>query len=223
MSKSIGGSGNILKVATIVLGVLVVAAIVVIAVMASQKSTTDKQLKDSQQQVTSLQAQVSGLQTNLSSTQSQLSAAQAKAVTDLAAAKAASDAQIAALQKNASSLQSTIDAQAAKIKTMTYPRHFASVDELTTWLQKDDTNTLYPNPTAVQKAQMAFILQVKAARDGYLMTVNIPLGGGLDLITNRAIVGDIVYEVRASDDFVQRWGSISPALPPYPISPDSGK
>ncbi len=221
MSKS-AGSGSFFKLATIVLGVLVVAAVVVISVMATQKSKTDKELKDSQQEVATLQSQVSSLQSNLTSTQSQLTAAQTKSAslqTDLTAA----NAKIDSLTKDNSSKQSTIDSQAAKIKTMSYPRHFSSVDELTSWLQKDDTNTLYANPTAVQKAQMAFILQVKAAREGFLMTVNIPLAGGLDLITNRAIVGDIVYEVRASDDFVQRWGAISPALPPYPITPDSGK
>jgi hypothetical protein len=152
-----------------------------------------------------------------------LTAAQTKATSDLAAAKAASDAQISALQKDISSRQSTIDSQAAQIKTMSYPHHFSSVDELTSWLQKDNINTLYANPTAVQKAQMAFMLQIRAARAGYILTVNVPLAGGLDLITNRAIVGDVVYEVRAADDFVQRWGSISPAMPPYPIPADSGQ
>ena len=226
MSKSVGKAGNTFKMATITLGVLVIAAVVVIAVMASQNGKANADLKDSQQQVASLESQVSSLQNNLSSTQTQLTAAttaQAKAASDLAAAKAASDTQISALQKDISSKQSTIDSQAAQIKTMSYPRHFSSVDELTSWLQKDNTNTLYTNPTAVQKAQMAFILQIRAARAGYIMTVNIPLAGGLDLITNRALVGDVIYEVRAADDFVQRWGSISPAMPPYPIPPDSGQ
>ena len=106
---------------------------------------------------------------------------------------------------------------------MKYPKHFGTIDELANWLQKDNTNTLFTNPTTIQRAQMAFILQIRAARDGYFLTVNIPVAGNLDLISSRAMVGDVIYEVRAWDDFTQRWGTVSPAMPSYPILPDSGQ
>ena len=227
MSKSVGKTGDPFKLATITLGVLVVAAVVVIAVMASQNGKANADLKDSQQQVASLQSQASSLQGNLSSAQSQLTAAtaaQAKAASDQAAAKTASDAQISALQKDISSKQSTIDSQAAQIKTMRYPRNFSTIDELTNWLQKNnpvtwDSLTL----TAAQRVQMTFALEIKAARDGYLMPAVLPMFGNLDWMTNRTVVGDIIYEVRAWDSFVQIGGRVTPAVPSYPIPPESGK
>ncbi len=227
MSKSNGGSGNTFKVATIALGVLVVAGIVVIAVMASQKSATDKKLNDSQQQAASLQAQVSSLQTNLKTTQDQLSAAQTKIgslQTDLTTTTATANAKIDALNKDVSSKQSTIDSQAAQIKTMRYPRNFSTIDELTNWLQKNNIVTWDPlTLTAVQRVQMAFALEIKASRDGYLLPVVLPMFGNLDYMTNRAVVGDTVYEVRAWDSFAQVGGRVTPAVPSYPIPPDSGK
>ncbi len=223
MSKS-AGSGNFFKLATIVLGVLVVAAVVVIAVMAAQKSKTDKELKDSQQEVATLQSQLSGVQDNLKSVQDELAAVKTKSASDLSAAKATADAQATAAQKQITSLQSTIDSEAAQIKTMRYPRNFSTIDELTNWLQKNNPVTWDPlTLTAVQRVQMTFALEIKAARDGYLLPVVLPMFGNLDYMTNRAVVGDTVYEVRAWDSFAQIGGRVTPAVPSYPIPPDSGK
>ena len=70
---------------------------------------------------------------------------------------------------------------------------------------------------------MAFILEIRAARDGFLLPVRLPLAGGLEYITNLAVISDVVYSVRGTDDFVERWGIISPAPASYPILPDSGQ
>ena len=128
--------------------------------------------------------------------------------------------QIDSLEKTIASQQSTIAGQADQIETMKYPRHFNSVLELTNWLQKDDTNTRYAGRS---NPEIAFILQIRTAREGYLLPVRLPIGGSLDYITNMAIIGDTVYSVRGTDDFVEKWMSISPVLPSYPITPESGQ
>ena len=223
MAKPVGKQSNLFKMLTIVLGVLVVAAIVVIAVLASQNGKTNTKLTDAQQQVASLQSQTSSLQTSLTSTQNDLTALKTKSASDLAAAKADSDAQnaqIAALQKDITSRQSTIDSQAAQIKVMRYPRNFTTIDELTNWLQKNNPVTWDPlTLTAPQRVQMTFALEIKATRDGYLLPVVLPMFGNLDYMTNRAVVGDIIYEVRAWDSFVQIGGRVTPAVPSYPLPP----
>src|SRR5512139_474705 len=103
MAKTAQRQSKTYMILTIILGVLVVAGIVVIAVLASQNSKTKATLTDTEQQLASAKSQVTSLQSNLSSTQSQLTAAQAKSTqlqNDLTAAKAAADTQIAALQKD---------------------------------------------------------------------------------------------------------------------------
>jgi outer membrane murein-binding lipoprotein Lpp len=208
--------------AVAVFGVLLIALVIVIVVFTGQTSDLNAKLDSAEQQVASLQGQVSTLQGNVSSVQSQLTAAQTQA-TSLQANLTNATGQVSTLQRDAETKQATITSQAAQLNTMKYPRHFATVDELTNWLQRDNTNTLFTNPTTVQRAQMALVLQVKAARDGFLMTVNLPIAGNLELVTNRAMVGDVIYEVRPWDDFAQRWGTISPALPSHPITPESGQ
>ncbi len=206
-----------------VIGVLVIAIVLIAVLMGMQISNANKKADAANAQVATLQAQVSSLQGNVSSLQGQLSTAQSqlKTAQDQGAALKTS---LDAANKQVSDQTATINSQAAQIKTMSYPRHFASVTELTNWLQKDDTDKLFGSIpplqlTPLQKAQMALVLQIKAARDGFIITTNLPLLGGLDTITNRALVGDTVYTVRAYDDFVEHISSISPALPSYPIPP----
>ncbi len=208
-----------MKLWTIILGVLSVALVVAVIILATQLSGTKSKLEDSEQQVTSVQGQVTSLQGNVSSLQNQLNQEKAttKSVQD---SLATANTQVASLQKDVDSKLGTIAAQAAELKTMKYPRHFTSLIELTNWLQKDDTNTRY---AGLGGPQMAFILEIRAARDGFLLPVRLPLAGGLEYITNLAVISDVVYSVRGTDDFVERWGIISPAPASYPILPDSGQ
>ena len=199
--------------------VIVVALLVTTIVFASQNSKLKKDLKETESQVTTLQGQVGSLQSNVSSLQTQLNQEQTKSASlqeDLTDA----ENQITTLNKQASSNQATITDQASQIKTMKYPRHFNSLNELTNWLQADDTNTKY---TGLSNSQVSFILQIRAARDGYLLPVRLPVGGTLEYITNMAIIGDSAYSVRGKDDFVEKWMTISPAMPSYPITPESGQ
>ena len=218
--------GNAMKIAAIALGIVAVALVVVVAILASQLGSKNSKLSDAEQQVESLQAQVSTLNSNLSSTQNSLSTTQAKVTslqTDLNSTTAKADSlqkQIDSLNESVSDKQSTIAAQASELQTMSYPRHFNSIVELTNWLQQDNTDAIAAGLT---NPEISFILQIHAARDGYLLPVRLPIAGSLDYITNMAVIGDVVYSVRGKDDFVERWGSVSPALPSYPIQPGSGQ
>ena len=209
-----------MKLWTIILGALAVAMLVAVIIFATQLSATKTKLTDSENQVAALNGQVASLQTNVSSLKTQLADQEKASTKSLQDTVAAATAREAALKKDTDSKQGTITAQAAELKTMKYPRHFTSLIELTNWLQKDDTNTRYAGLTG---PQLAFILEIRAAREGFLLPVRLPIGGGLEYITNMAVISDIVYSVRGTDDFVERWGIVSPAPPSYPILPDSGQ
>lgn len=206
-----------------IIAVLVIAVALLAILLPMQISKANKKVDDANAQIATLQSQLSSAQSNASSLQTQLTAAQKDMATQKAALDAA-NSQVSSLNQQVSSLTTTTNSQAAQIKTMSYPRHFATVTELTNWLQKDDTDKMFGSVpvlqlTDLQKAQMAIVLQVKAARDGFIITVNLPQLGGLGGITNRALIGDTVYTVRAYDDFVEHISSVSPALPSYPIPP----
>jgi len=208
-----------------IIAALVIAVAVITIVLSMKIGDTNDKLDAANAQIATLQGQVSSLQSNVSSLQSQLTAAQNQAKT-LQTSLDAANGQIKTLSDTVASQTTTINNQAAQIKTMSYPRHFTSVPELADFLQKDDTDKMFgvippgQQPTDIQKAEMAFVLQVKAARAGYLITVNLPLAGGLDTITDRAVVGgNQIYMIRAWDDFIQPYGTVSPAIPSYPIVP----
>ncbi len=202
-----------------VAAVVVIALLVATIVFAVQKGNLQKDLNASEAQVASLQGQVTTLQGNASSLQTQLNQEKSKS-TSLEQDLNEAENQVTSLNKQVSSNQETITDQANQLKTIKYPRHFNSLTELTNWLQADDTDTVY---SGLSKPQISFILQIRAARDGYLLPVRLPVGGTLEYITNMAIIGDSVYSVRGTDDFVEKWMNISPALPSYPITPESGQ
>jgi septal ring factor EnvC (AmiA/AmiB activator) len=202
-----------------VVAVVVVALAVMTIVLAVQNSSLKKDLDETKTQVTTLQGQVSTLQSNASTLQTQLNQSQTKS-TSLQTTLDSANKQVESLNSTITAGQTTIASQANQIKTMKYPRHFDSVTELTNWLQKDDTNTKY---TGLSNSQISFILQIRAAREGYLLPVRLPIGGSLDYITNMAIIGDSAYSVRGTDDFVEKWITISPVMPSYPITPESGQ
>ena len=217
--KAEQGSSMTKWLAIVVIAVLVIAIVVTTVLLTQQAGRLNRDLDEAEAQVTTLQGQASSLQSSVSSLQTQLAQEQSK-VASLQTGLNNANSQIDALNKDVASKQSTIGSQADQIETMKYPRHFTTSVELRNWLQKDDTNTKY---AGLGGAQLSFILQIRAARDGFLLPVRLPIGGTLDYINNMAVIGDEVYSVRASDDFVERWITISPALPTYPILPESGQ
>jgi len=197
-----------------IIAVLVVALAITATLMGMKISKLNGQINDADTKISGLQSQVNSLQANVSSLQTQLKQAQ-----DIAASLQSS---LDKANSQIGTLTSTNSNQAAQIKTMTYPRNFTSIDELTNWLQKANPIPVGVDPstlTSLQKAQMALALEVKASRDGYILPAILPLLGNLDQMTNRAIVGDFIYEVRAWDNFAQIGGRAVPAMPSYPIPP----
>ncbi len=193
--------------------VVLVIGLIVTGVSLTQKNTklieAEAKISDLQGTVATLQVNVSSLQGNVSSLQKSLADSQATVSTlrtDLQTANVTAT-RLQADIKAQQDLNSTLSAQ---VKTMQYPRHFSSLAELTGWLQKDDTNTKY---ASVLPMQRAFILEAMAARDGYLLPVRVPLGATNDYIINAAVIGDVVWSVKASDDLVDRLGDILPTVP----------
>jgi len=193
---------------------LLVISVIVTAVLMTRQTGS---LSDARAEIAALTSQVGSLEKSVSSLQGKLADSENKAL-GLQANLNAANTHSAALEDTIKSLQGTISAQADELKKIRYPRHFASLAELTNWLQKDDTNLKYPGVSALQRA---YILQVKALQDGYLLPVRMPIValGLTELDTNFAIIGDAIYTVRASNDSVERWAP-APALPSYPILPE---
>jgi len=200
--------------AILVIAILVIGIVVTAVVLTQQNGRLSSELDDAKVQIAALRSEVSSLENNVSALQTKLADSENKA-SALQTSLDAANTHSAALADTIKSLQSTISAQANELNKVKYPRHFGSLAELTNWLQKDDTNLKYPT---VSLTERAYILQVKAAQDGYLLPVRMPVVvlGLTELDTNFAVIGDIIYAVRASDDSVIRWAS-TPALPSYPI------
>ncbi len=197
------------QISIVVIAVLVIGLIVT-GVFLAQKSTS---LTEAEARISALQGTVSTLQSNVSGNVSSLQ----KSLVDSQATVSTLQNDLQAANVVVSRLQADIKAQqdlnstlSTQLKTMQYPKNFASLAELTGWLQKDDTNTRY---ASVLPMQRAFILEVMAARDGYLLPVRVPLGATTDYIINAAVIGDVVWSVKASDDLVDRLGDILPTIP----------
>ncbi|MDD4858795.1 MAG: hypothetical protein PHR56_01115 [Dehalococcoidales bacterium] len=178
-------------------------------------------LTASQTQATGLQGQLKDSETKAADLQTKLTASQTQ-TTNLQAQLKTSEGQVATLQtslqnandsvKTQQNLNTTLTAELKKIK---YPRHFASIQELTDWLHKDDTNTKYPNASF---AQISFILQVRALADGYLLPAYVTVYEGQTVAFNEAVIGDNLYAVSASQDLTEAAPFRITPVPSYPIS-----
>ena len=135
------------------------------------------------------------------------------------------NSQISSLQSSLSSKTSELNSEKARanalqseLNVVMYPRHFGSVQELADWLQQDDTNTEYADIKEDNYLQMSFILEVRAARDGYILsTYLVPLDTGVCWISNIACIGDTFYLVEAGDDSVTEYYTYWNAVPSCPI------
>jgi len=189
-----------------------------------QLATEKASVASLQTQLATEKANVATLQTQLNTAKSDLTASQAKVTSltaDLAAANASVTnltASLATANAKVTSTQTSLDkanadlatavatnaSQTTELKKVKDPRFFDTLAELTAWLAKDDTNTnpVYASYNAVTKA---YILQIKALRDGYLIGAyggwaassvyydNTTLAGGvlveIDVLTDLTVVG----------------------------------
>ncbi|MBT9141475.1 MAG: Peptidyl-prolyl cis-trans isomerase B [Dehalococcoidia bacterium] len=198
-------------------------------------SSLGAQLAVANAEIVALEGNVAALQTNLTESEA--------TVSSLGAELAVANAEIVALEGNVAALQTKLteseaavssleadlhNAQSAlwvqeninlalseELEKVKYPRHFESLAELTDWLYKDDTDTKYADEDI---ANLSFILQVRALRDGYLLPVRLFVEGEDVYVVNNAVVGDSIYLVWADDDHIEWYTYVAP-IPSRPLFP----
>jgi TolA-binding protein len=171
----------------------------------TQLSVANGNIAKLQTNLDTANAKITSLQTDLDTANAKVASTQAsldKANADLAVAKTSNTSLTASLTK------------------VENPRHFNSVQELTDWLAKDDTNT-NPAYSSLSTAAKAYVLQVKALRSGYLLPAFLVLDstGTYILAANLAVVGANIYLVDPSSDATSPYLSFATALPLQPLIP----
>jgi hypothetical protein len=137
-------------------------------------------------------------------------------VTSLTADLAAANAKVASIQASLDKAYADLATSTASLKQVQDPRHFSTMEELQAWLAKDDTDTnpLYASSSPDVKA---FILQVKALRDGYLLPACLDWDSSYLYSWNVAVVGGIVVSVNAATDVVTSGPTLSSPPPSHPL------
>lgn len=189
---------------------------------ASQNATLKADIESSKAKIAALESELSAAQALISGTQAEitaqinrLNAEVSKLNNDLAKANTALDkanTEITALK----TLNATQRTELTKVKD---PRHFYSVEELNSWLQLDDTN-VNPAFASLGLADKAFILQVRALRDGYLLPAAVDADSQFIYSWNVAIIGANIYVITAGTDGVTMLDTVfqvPPAQRPLPL------
>jgi uncharacterized coiled-coil protein SlyX len=179
--------------------------------LAAQKTM----VADLQAQLSATKADLTASQAKVSSLTSDLTAANAK-VTGLTADLAAANSKVASTQASLDKAYADLAISASSLKQVQDPRHFNTLAELQTWLAKDDTNT-NPAYAASSSYAKAFILQVKALRDGYLLPACLDWDATYIYSWNAAVVGGMVVSVNASTDVITPGPTFGSAPPSHPL------
>lgn len=161
-------------------------------------------LKDAESEISSLEGNVSSLQSSLS----------------------AKDIEISSLESNLEVANASLQAAQAinivladELRSIKDPRHFTSLPELVDWLDQDDTDIIYAYKSL---EELAFILQVAALRDGFLLPACFEDWEGdylVDNVGNLAYIGDEIFMVWPEDDTVFLWAYVAP-IPSHPLPLD---
>jgi len=159
---------------------------------------------------------LSSAQGNIAALEAALSTAKSR-VNTLEAEMAEAEASLTSLQDELAAAQHTNSLLATDLETIRSPRHFNSINELSLWLYQDDTNTnpAFANLSTLEKA---YVLQVKALRDGYIVSVVV----GWDLqqnvvSTNSAIAGGMLCLINISNgDPILIGPAVTVAVTPLP-------
>jgi septal ring factor EnvC (AmiA/AmiB activator) len=178
----------------------------------AEVSTLETDLAAAEAEVSALEQEKLILFTNLAAAEAEVSALE----TDLAAA----EAEVSALETDLAAAEAEVSALSAELQTVKDPRHFTSLQELEAWLAQDNTDIAYPFASSFERA---YILQVRALRDGYLLPANfedIDFDFTVDFVGNLAYIGNEIYYVWAGDDSTFMWASNTPPLPPHPLPLD---
>jgi|TARA_B100001971_G_C18170987_1_gene527100 hypothetical protein len=225
------------RIASPIIGVLAVGLIVV-GVFYLQGAN---ELTDAQSEIVSLEGNVSALGTELADSEAEVSTLEAALETE----QANSAANVAALETELDQANSATQTQldrnltlSEELEKVTDPRHFESLEELEAWLAQDDTDTRV-RWESLPPEEKAFILQVRALRDGYLlpawfedfnymdvdgaMVDHLDLehfDGIIDFVGNLAYIGTEMYYMFPLDDTVFPFAIDSPLIPPHPLPLD---
>jgi len=166
-----------------------------------------------------LQADLSSAQGDITALEAELSISRTR-VSELEAEIAAAEARIAALQADlAKANADLVSAQSANttlqnsLNTIRSPRHFNNLTELTQWLAADDTNT-NPAYATLNNLEKAFVLQVKALRDGYIISTIADWDNQYIYYGNSAIAGGTLYSIDLDTDTTIMGPYVSVALRP---------
>ncbi len=175
-----------------------------------------------QSQLIKEQANLAALQTDLTSTQFELVASQTK-VDNLTGDLAEAEAIVVSLQSelDATNLELTVAiatniSLTDNLEMVQNPQHFNSLGELTAWLGADDTNT-NPDYSSLTSQGKAYILQVKALRDGYILSACIDWDSNFIYSWNVAVIGSNIYSVNADTDAITAGPAFDEALPLHPL------
>ncbi len=180
------------------------------------------QLTAANGQITSLKADLSASQAKVTSLTSDLATANTK-VTSLTADLATANAKVTSTQASLDKANldlatavATNATQSATLKKVQDPKHFDTLAELTAWLTKDDTNT-NPAYASYSGYSKAFILQVKALRDGYLLPACLDWDSSYIYSWNVAVVGGTVYSIDSTTDVLTKGPTFSSPPPSHPL------
>jgi len=187
--------------------IILLVAVVIIAgpSCVAEAIRLSDELEDAQSQIATLEGDISSLEEEASSLQASLS--------DSEASVSSLEAELESAQNALEAQQDVNSALAEEMKTVKDPTHFESLAELTDWLYQDDTDEIYGHERLLV---MAYILQVRALRDGYLLPVDIDVVDG-KVISNSAVIGDELYWVDAPTDEIIFAAYIKP-VPSHPLS-----
>jgi len=189
----------------------------------------ETRLADEKANVASLKVQLAAANATVADLTAQLATANSKVttltanlatakrkVTSLTADLAAANAKVASTQASLDKAYADLAASNACLKQVQDPRHFNTMAELQDWLAKDDTNTnpLYASSSPDVKA---FILQVKALRDGYLLPACLDWDASYIYSWNAAVVGEVVVSVNAATDAVTEGPTFGSPPPSHPL------
>jgi len=201
-----------------------------------QLTTEKANVASLQTQLAAEKANVVDLQTQLATAKSDLTTSQAKVTsltTDLATANGkvtSLTSDLATANAKVTSTQASLDkanldlatavatnaTQSTALKKVQDPRHFDILAELTAWLAKDDTNT-NPAYASYSGYSKAFILQVKALRDGYLLPACLDWDSSYIYSWNVAVVGGTVYSSDPTTDVLTQGPTFGSPPPSHPL------
>lgn len=175
-----------------------------VATLEANVSSLEGNVSTLEGDVSTLEGNVATLETNLSESEATVATLQ----TDLEDANTT----IGNLQEDLSTQRTINSTLSEELKTVKDPRHFESIQELTDWLEQDDTDTEYEDDSELQRA---FILLVRAIRDGYVIGVDAYWDNGTAHAICWAIIGDVAYVIHTDTDETERGRVVQP-LPSHP-------